>query len=350
MKAKTLGNKNARRPADYVTKAAVQKRKAVDMLVKLFRSYSVVAIVNLESLPAAQLQRLRVTLGSDLQFIMCKKSVIKLAIAAVKDKLSGIDKLAASLVGMPALLFTNQNPFKLGSTLQKSKSKAPAKPGQTAPYDIVIPAGPTSFAPGPIISELASVGIKAGVEAGKIAVKVPCTIVREGEKIKPKVAEVLAKFNIQPMEIGLNLVAALENGIIYDRKVLSVDPAAYITELITAALESRSLAVEVGFPAAETIAQLITRSARQARHVAKGLGIVMPELAEETVGKAGLEAAAIEGMIKFPADASGAGAAGKISQEFKEEIAAEKKQRESVSHDKAEELAGELKKKGTLRE
>lgn len=304
MKAKTMGNKNARRPADYVTKAAVQKKNAVDALIKLFSSYSAVAVVNLEGLPSAQFQRLRASLGDELHIVMSKKSVIKRAVAAVKGMHQGIDQLNNFLVGMPALIFTSQSPFKLANLLNKSKSRAPAKPGQTAPYDIVIPAGPTSFAPGPIISELASVGIKAGVEGGKIAVKVPSTVVREGEKIKPKVAEVLAKFNIQPMEIGLNLVSAYEKGIMYDRKVLSVDPATYVSELVSAAMESRAVALRIGFPAAETIVLLITKSAREARRIAKEFGIMVPELAEELVGNAGLEAAAIEGMIKFPAPAA----------------------------------------------
>ncbi|MBI2145406.1 50S ribosomal protein L10 [Candidatus Woesearchaeota archaeon] len=301
MKSKTFGNKNARRPANYAAKASVKNRKAIDSLVKLLDSYSVVAVVNLESLPSAQLQRLRSALG-DMQIVMSKKSVFKLALESIKKggKHKNLDALASSLNGMPALLFTNQSPFKLANVIQRNKSKAPAKPGQTAPYDIVIPAGPTSFAPGPIISELASVGIKAGVEGGKIAVKVPCTIVREGEKIKPKVAEVIAKFNIQPMEIGLSLVAAYEDGIIYDKKVLSVDQAAYVRDLTSAAAEARALAVEVGFATPDTIVVLIGKSSRQAKHVAKEFGIMVPELAEELVGKAGLEAQAIEGMIKFP--------------------------------------------------
>jgi len=40
----------------------------------------------------------------------------------------------------------------------------------------------------------------------------------------------------------------------------------------------------------------------------------------------------------------------KISQDFKEEIAAEKKRREDIDQQKTEELANQLKKKGTLRE
>ncbi len=302
MKAKTIGNKNARRPADYVAKAAIQKKKAVETVTNLFNRYKVVAVVNLESLPSAQLQKLRGSLSNEVQILMSKKPFFKLAINSAKPKHKGVEQLVNSLIGMPALLFTNQSPFKLANILQKSKSKAPAKPGQTAPFDIVIPAGPTSFAPGPIISELASVGIKAGVEGGKIAVKVPSTIVHEGEKIKPKVAEVLAKFNIQPMEIGLNLVAAYEDGIIYDRKVLSVDPSAFVSELVSAAAESKAIALEIGFPAVDVISQLVGMASRQAKNVAKEFGIMVPELAEELVGKAGLEAGAINSMIKLPVE------------------------------------------------
>lgn len=299
MKSKTFGDKNARKPSGYVAKSG-KKEPVVNSLIKLLTSNGVIAVLNLESLPSAQLQRMRVGLGSDIKIVMTKKSIIKHAISSVKGKVKGIDQLLDSLNGMPALLFTSQNPFKLASVLQKSKSKAPAKPGQTAPFDIVIPAGPTSFTPGPIISELASVGLKAGVEQGKIVIKMPATIVKEGEKIKPKVAEMLAKFNIQPMEIGLNLVSAFENGIIYDRKVLSVDPATYVTELVTAAAEAKALAIELGYPAVETMAVMITMVARQARHIARETSMVMPELAEEVVGKAGLEAQAIESLIKFP--------------------------------------------------
>ena len=44
--------------------------------------------------------------------------------------------------------------------LEKSKSNAPAKPGQTAPSDLVLPAGETPFTPGPMIGELGQLGIK----------------------------------------------------------------------------------------------------------------------------------------------------------------------------------------------
>ena len=72
------------------------------------------------------------------------------------------------LKGMPALIFTKENPFSLFKTLKKSKTNAPAKANQTAPFDLIVPKGPTSFAPGPVIGELAILGIKSGVEINEI--------------------------------------------------------------------------------------------------------------------------------------------------------------------------------------
>src|SRR3989338_2085586 len=114
---------------------------------------------------------------------------------------------------MPALLLKKENPFSLYKILKKSKSSASAKAGQIAPRDIIVPAGPTPFTPGPVISEFAALGIKAGVEGGKVAVKQDTTACKEGKPINAPLASMLARLGIEPMEIGLNLVAVFENGV-----------------------------------------------------------------------------------------------------------------------------------------
>src|SRR3989344_1363095 len=146
------------------------KKEAVGALARLMGEYPVVGVVNVENLPAPQLQVLRSKLRKDALIVMDKKRLIRRAIDSVKDSKSGFDKLAVHLTGMPALLFTTQSPFRISSLIRSSKSKAPAKAGQIAPVDLVIPAGPTSFTPGPMISELGSLGLKTGVEGGKITI------------------------------------------------------------------------------------------------------------------------------------------------------------------------------------
>jgi len=136
--------------------ASEQKKKLVQQLVHDIEHHPIVGVVNLENLPAQQLQVMRSMLKSKgVKLSMARKRLLYLALSQSKKK--DLDKLTAKIKGMPALIFTKDNPFALNTLIVKNKSEAPAKAGQTAPRDIVVKAGPTSFAPGPIISELAAV-------------------------------------------------------------------------------------------------------------------------------------------------------------------------------------------------
>ena len=117
------------------------------------------------------------------------------------------------------VLFSKENPFSLFKVLKKNKSSAPAKAGQKAPKDILVSKGGTNLPPGPMISQLSNVGIKTGVENGKIAIKEDCIVAKEGDEISQPLAEVLTRLEIEPMEIGLNLSAVYENGEILTKSV-----------------------------------------------------------------------------------------------------------------------------------
>ncbi len=209
-------------------KAIQVKQKIVDNFVKLMNEFPIVGAVDMESLPAPQLQVMKGQLRDTVTIMMAKKRVIFKALDEAEKTNKGISKLKEKLKGMPALLFTKENPFTLFKKLQKSKSSAPAKGGQTAPKDIIVKEGPTSFAPGPIISELGAIGIKSGITDGKVAVKEDSTVVKEGEVISAQVAGILTRLGIEPMEIGLNVNAVYEDGIIFDKKTLTIDETEYI--------------------------------------------------------------------------------------------------------------------------
>jgi len=244
---------------------AEYKKKIVNDIIKLSREYPIIGIVNMEDLPAPQLQAMRSELRGKINLFMTKKRFMKIAIDKIKEEKKGIEQLSEKFEGMPAIIFTKENPFKLSKILQKSKTNAPAKAGQTAPDDIVVKAGPTPFAPGPIISELSDVGLKVGVEGGKVAVKEDSVIVKKGDKINPKVAEVLTRLDIKPMEVGLGLVAAYENGIIYEKDILKVDEAAFIQKINLAAMQAFNLAFNVTYTTKDNIYLLISKAFNDAR-------------------------------------------------------------------------------------
>ena len=262
------------------------KKKIVEDMAKLMRQYSIVGMVNMEDMPAPQLQGMRAELRGKVDMFMTKKRLMRIAIEKLKNEKKNIGELEKYFQGMPALIFTNESPFKLSKILRKSKTKAPAKAGQIAPNDIIINKGPTPFAPGPVISELSSAGLKVGVEGGKVAVKEDTVIVKKGEKIKPKVAEILTRLDIKPMEIGLGLVAAYEGGIIYQKDILDVDEKEYLNSINLAAAQAFNLAYNITYVTKENISLLIGKAFNDTKALGISQGILDKGIIEDLLGMA----------------------------------------------------------------
>jgi large subunit ribosomal protein L10 len=274
-----------------------KKKDIVAKISEKINNTKVVGVVDLDNLPAPQLQQMRKNLKNSVEIFAAKKRLIKIAFEDAKAKKPGIEALEGYLSGMNALIFTNDNPFKLANTLRKGRTSAPAKPGQTAPLDITVKAGATPFAPGPIIGELGSFGIKTGVEGGKVAVKEDKVVAKEGDVISAKLAGLLTRLGITPMEIGLTILGAYEEGIVFDKKLLSVDPQVYIDNLLLQAKEAHALAVEIGYATKDTVENLLSNAQRNAVSISLSAGIFVPELIEMLLAKASASAQVLSAKV-----------------------------------------------------
>ncbi|MDO8555610.1 MAG: 50S ribosomal protein L10 [Nanoarchaeota archaeon] len=256
------------------------KQAEVTKLQQLFKQYSIIGIANLQQLPAATYQIIRKNLRGKVEFIVTRKDFMIKVLQELQPK--NYEKIIASLNGVPALLFTKENPFTLYKLIDKSKSDAFAKPGQIAPYDIGIEEGPTKFAPGPMIAEFGQLGIKTEVKEGKIAVKTAKTLVEAGKVITDKVAAFLQKIDIKPMKVGMDIALIYEHGDILTKEVLGVSEEMYIAAIQEAVIQSMNLAINAGYVVKETAELFVKKAHVQARSVAKAGKI----LNEETVGEA----------------------------------------------------------------
>jgi large subunit ribosomal protein L10 len=262
------------------------KKATVKEFTKLILEYPIIGTINMESLPTPQLQTMRSQLRETVLMKMTKRRLIDLAFDEAEKKKPGVAKLKDYMRGMPALLFTKENPFILFKTLQKNKSNAPAKGGQTAPIDIIVKAGSTSFAPGPIISELGGIGIKTGIENGKVAIKEDSLVVKEGEVISANVAGILTRLGIEPMEVGLDVTAVFEDGIVFDKKTLHVDEKEYIDNITMCAKHSFNLAMEAGILTKETTELMVTKAFNEAKSLALSCDILSKDVIAELLSKA----------------------------------------------------------------
>ncbi|MDK2849525.1 MAG: large subunit ribosomal protein [Candidatus Woesearchaeota archaeon] len=257
------------------------KKKVVEELTNEIKNKRAIGVVRLDNLPALQFNRMRAKLRGIATIKVAKKRLIKLALE--KSGKENIQELEKYFDGMIGLILTDENPFRLAKILEKNKSPAPAKAGQIAPRDIVVKAGPTPFAPGPIISELSSIGLVAGVDKGKVAIKQDKVVVKEGEVISEKVASVLTRLGIEPMEIGLDLRAVYEDGVVFDSKTLYVDETKYREDIINAVRDSIALSIGIAYPTEETIKTLIMNAHRDARNLALSQEIFADALAKDLI-------------------------------------------------------------------
>ncbi|MFT4304670.1 MAG: 50S ribosomal protein L10 [Candidatus Woesearchaeota archaeon] len=273
------------------------KKELIKELVSLMDKYTIVGVVDMENMPTPQLQKMREQLRDKVVIKMSKKRLMKIALDEAKKKNKDIDALNNHMKGMPALLFTNDNPFKLFKTLQKNKSTTAAKPGQIAPKDILVKEGPTPFAPGPIIGELGALGIKAGIDGGKVAIKADKVVVKEGEVIDQKTASILSRLKIEPMEIGLDLVATYEDGTIFTKDILSVDEKEFIDKISQGAKWAFNLAIEIAHPSKETIEFMITKVYRESETLSVEQNILNEVSREKIIAKAEMQAKSVYAQV-----------------------------------------------------
>lgn len=259
------------------------KKEKVAELEDLSNSHEIVGIVNLADIPAPQLQTMRKSLGDKAVLKMSRKNFIKIALEN-SDK--DLEDLADYLEGQPAMVFTEMNPFKLFKILEDSKTEAPAKAGSIAPADIVVPAGDTSFPPGPILGELQQAGIPAKIDKGKIVVTDDATVVNEGEEIPKKVADILTKLEIYPMEVGMDLLAVCEGDTIYTADVLRIDEEETRQTIATAFQNAINLSVNAAVFNSESTPLLIQKAANEALNLAVFANILTSETADRILSKA----------------------------------------------------------------
>jgi large subunit ribosomal protein L10 len=235
---------------------STEKTEAVGEVNDLIQRCKVVGVASLKKVRAAQLQELRRKLIKDAYLRVLKNTIIKRAIDQLKNK-PGLENLKRHLSGSNIFLFTNLNPFKLVLLLEKSKVKTSAKAGDPAAFDVIIPAGNTGLPPGPIISQFTAVSVPTRIEAGSVWVSRNTLVVKKGEIITARLASLLSKLGIKPVEIGLTINAVYDDGLILTEEQLRLDLDEIRRSIEEAHAHAFNLSLETAYPLPENITVLL---------------------------------------------------------------------------------------------
>jgi len=270
-------------------RAAPWKREVVGELSGLLERYPVVGVLDISNLPARQFQQIRQKLRGEAEIVVAKNTLIELALQKASERDKKLGEMIKYLGGQSALIFSKLNPFKLNKVLRENRINAPAKPGSKSVKDVVIPAGETEFAPGPVVAELQRVGIKAKIQAGKVVIMEDCPLLKEGDVITKEISDVLAKFGILPLELGLKLRAAYETGMIFAGEVLEYDERKAIEHVRLAWTNAFNLAINADYPTSATVGITLSKAASAAQNLALNACLPVTRIMPMLLSKASAE-------------------------------------------------------------
>lgn len=228
-----------------------RKIRQFNTIVELSQKYRVIALAKLTKVRSAQIMEMRKAMRDQLKILVVKNKIAIKGLAEVKKP--RIEKLLNHIKGQNLFIFTDMNPFKLNLMLEKNKVLLPAKAGDIATDRIVVPAGNTGLAPGPVLSEFKDCKIITKIEGGSIWVTKDTIVAEPGSVISPKLASLLSKLGIKPIKAGLTLDVVYWDGMVLTSKDIHLDLEKYHNNITSAIVQSFSLAFNSGYPASKEV-------------------------------------------------------------------------------------------------
>ncbi|HLC38268.1 MAG TPA: 50S ribosomal protein L10 [Candidatus Norongarragalinales archaeon] len=267
----------------------ISKQKKISFLEKAkkeLKAYPTVAIASNASLPSKQYNLVMKKTRGQVEFLFGRHTLLTRALEESRPE----TKPLLEYLGNGGVLVLSSLPaFKLFRLFKQNKSKTAAKPGAKAPFDIVVPAGDTNLAPGPVLTELKQAKIEAKIQGPKVVIAKDALVAKKGEVIVDAVAKILSKLGIEPMDAGVEVKAVWDDGLVYKAEVLDVDEAALVARLQQAHSQAVNLAVFAGVLNETTVPLVIAKAVREAMAIQK---IVDSKSAAPVKGEPAVEPAA----------------------------------------------------------
>jgi len=274
-----------------------EKAEKIEEIKSLIQQHKVLGVASLQKIRAAQLQGLRRKLGGNTSFLVIKNTIVRRAVAECKDK-SGLEGLKEHLTGSNIYLFTNLSPFKLAIILHKSRVKATARAGDIASEDVIVPAGNTGLPPGPIISQFGSVGIPTRIESGSVWINRDTLVAKKGEVIPARLANVLSKLGVKPVEVGLTLKVAYDEGLIITEDQLQLDLEEVQRNFGEAQALALNLSLNSAYPMPENIKLLLQIVSQESFALAMNANVPTSDTVTELLKKANAEMLSLRSKLK----------------------------------------------------
>ncbi|PIT85517.1 50S ribosomal protein L10 [Candidatus Micrarchaeota archaeon CG10_big_fil_rev_8_21_14_0_10_59_7] len=294
-----------------------EKIESVARIKKDLARHKTVAIATIASLPAKHYLSIKKQTRKEVTIEFARQTLLKRALE--ESGRAELKPLEAKFRNGAVIIVSDLDAFKLYALFKRSKSRTFAKPGAIAPSDIIVPAGETSLAPGPVLTELKQAKIDARISRTKVTIAKDALVAKKGEPISEPVAKILMKLGIEPFEIGIGIISVYDNGTVYDGAALDIDEEGFRQGIMECHRSALNLCVFAEIWNETSAPLIVQKAAREANAIHKLIETKKPATEKMPAAEAAVGSAPTAEAAAAVTAAPAAGAVPKVAREAKKE-------------------------------
>jgi len=258
---------------------AARKQAYFGKLIKLLDEYPKIFIVGADNVGSAQMSKIRHALRGKAVILMGKNTMIRKAIRGHIENNKSLEILLPHIRGNIGFVFAREDLGEVKKRLTDLKVAAPAKAGNVAPVDVIVPAGPTGMEPTQT-SFLQALNIPSKITRGQVEIINDVHLIKQGSKVGASEANLLAKLDIKPFFYGLIIKTVYDEGSIYEASVLDMTDDDVISKFRQGVRNIASVSLALHYPTVASVPHSVINGYKRVLSIGLGTAYSFPKVEE----------------------------------------------------------------------
>jgi len=271
-----------------------RKYQLAEELTEHFGNYSKMFLVDVDNVGSNQLHQIRIALRGKALIYCGKNTQMRRVIRELEKENPQLERVRNVLKLNLAIVFTNGNLSEIRDVIVTNKVAAPARAGQLAQCNVIVPAGNTGMEP-TMTSFLQALNIPSKITKGSIEILSPVDLIQAGEKVEASQCALLEKLGIRPFSYGLVVRHVYDDGAMYDPAVLDITDEIILGNFAAGIRNVAALSLETGLPTVASVPYSIVLAFKNLLAIAAETDYTFPQAEEMKAFLANPEAFASAG-------------------------------------------------------
>jgi len=217
-----------------------------------FANYSKMFLVDVDNVGSNQLHQIRIALRGKAIIYCGKNTQMRRVIREMEKANPMLERVRNVLKLNLAIVFTNDNLSEIRDIIVNNKVAAPARAGQVAQCNVIVPAGNTGMEP-TMTSFLQALNIPSKITKGSIEILSPVDLIFQGDRVEASQCALLEKLNIRPFSYGLVVRHVYDDGAMYDPAVLDITEEVILASFSAGIKNIAAIGIETDTPSVASV-------------------------------------------------------------------------------------------------